>query len=358
MFRNAADDGQLARAVARKTVGTGLKSPFVAYRIGKFLIKATAFWSAIQVWNWTRFPDEEQDLPEEVRTRPHVVLGRNKEGEVIYFSRIGALGDLLEWFGLDAAPQYIDRWFKGKMTLKDIAKDMAQQPVNIIIQGGVPFIKLAGELITRRALFPNVFEPRTVRDRGLHFARSFGLENEYLALSEKPSRPYRKTIPLFFAYKSDPFASAYYGILREKHDFLKKINKAGEGFWISPRGNALYNARLALRYKDQAAATKYMADYFRMGGTPQGVMQSIRNMHPLSGLSEESKEGKPSERDQFIKTLSGDDRVKALKAYIFYAELASAGQIDRKEFEQFVKDFKAEIETGKPPPKSIAAGAK
>lgn len=314
LFKNAASDKSLCQTVARKATGTLIKSPFKAYRIGKFLIKATAFWAALQVWNNTRYPDEEAELPQHVKRKPHIILGRDEEGNINYFSRLGALPDLLEWFDLDSAPHYIDQWSKGKMTLREIAKEMAKAPVNIGIQGGMPVVKIAGEIITRRSLFPDVFKPGTVRDRLFHIARSLGLESEYIALSDKPGRPYKKTIAKFFAYKVDPLEAAYRDILNEKMRFMKKLGKFGEGFWLSPRGNALYNARLALRYDDGEAAFEYMAKYLRMGGIVQGLEQSIRRMDPLAGM-------KDAEKLWFVSKMSKDERTKLVQAYKFYGEL-------------------------------------
>ena len=314
LFKNAASDKALCQTVARKATGTVIKSPFKAYRIGKFLIKATAFWAALQVWNNTRYPDEEEELPQSVKRRPHIILGRDEDGNINYFSRLGALPDLLEWFDLDSAPYYIDQWAKGKRTLTEIAKEMAEAPVNIMIQGGMPIIKIAGEVITRRSLFPDVFKPGTVRDRLYHVARSLGLEEEYKAITGKPSRPYKKTMLKFFAYKVDPLEAAYRDILDEKMRFMKKLGKFGEGFWLSPKGNALYNARLALRYDDGTAAMEYMGKYLKMGGTVQGIEQSIRGMEPLAGMQD-------AEKLWFVSKLTKEERIKLAQAYKFYGEL-------------------------------------
>jgi len=178
----------------------------------------------------------------------------------------------------------------------------------------MPIIKIAGEVITRRSLFPDVFKPGTVRDRLYHIARSFGLEEEYKAISGKPSRPYKKTMLKFFAYKVDPLEAAYRDILDEKMRFMKKLGKFGEGFWLSPKGNALYNARLALRYDDGTAAMEYMGKYLKMGGTVQGIEQSIRGMEPLAGMND-------AEKLWFVSKLAKEDRVKLAQAYKFYGEL-------------------------------------
>lgn len=320
MTRNAAADNKMMELIGRKAVGSLAKTSYRAYRIGKFLFLATAFWSFTQAWNNMMFSEEEADLPEEVRFRPHITLGRDENGEVRSFNRIGALGDILEWFGLDVAPQYIDKWMKGKMTLQDIAIDMAKQPVNIIAQGSFPALKIAGETLTRRALFPDVFEPRTIRNRALHIARSFGLENEYNLVFDQPSRPYQESLSNFLLYKYDPGQTAYNYIIHEKVRFMKKLGKYGEGFWITPRGDALYNARLALRYGDKSSAISFMEKYIKLGGKPEGITQSLKRMEPLSGMTN-------TERDAFLSTLNQDDLKKLMSAYKFYEEI-STGQKD------------------------------
>jgi len=311
--RNAAEDHKLASAVGRKAIVGVTRSPFVAYRVGKFLIKATAFWAMLQAWNHLRFPDEEKELPEGIRGRPHIIFGRDKDGKILYFSRIGALGDFLEWFGLDTAPHYVDVWLKGKMTLREIAKDMAKSPVNQIVGGATPFAKVPAEVITRRTLWPDVFEPGTVRDRGYHIARSLGLENEYKAVAGLPSHPYPKSISQFAIYKVDPLQAAYRDVLEEKRRFMKRIGRYGEGFWFTPRGNAAYNFKLALRYQDRKAAEKYLGEYFRLGGTSQGLKQSLLALNPLYGMNK-------TVAAAFVASLHKEDQEKLMMALRFWAQ--------------------------------------
>ena len=95
---------------------------------------------------------------------------------------------------------------------------------------------------------------------------------------------------------------------------MKKIGKYGEGFFITPKGNALYNARLALRYGDKDAQVKYMSEYFELGGTLKGLGQSLSNMHPLAGMSEK-------EQIAFVLTLDEDEKKKLVKASKFWGEV-------------------------------------
>jgi hypothetical protein len=323
MYKNASMNHEVAKTMGRKVLGAGA-NPYNYYRVGSFLIRAAGLWSMLQVWNHLFFDDEEKELPEGIRSRPHIVLGRNSKGEVIYFSRIGALGDLLEWVGLDAAPHYVDQMFKGRMSPKDVALDMVKSAPNVLIQGGEPVIKMLGETLTRRSLFPDVFEPRAIRDRTLHLFRGFGLEKEYMALSGKPTKKaYWETLPDLAVYSYDPLQAGYSDIMELKRQYKKKIGKGGEGFWISDRGNALFNIKMALRYGDEKAAVEYTAKYLKLANvkTPQQAKKAIRNIHasiermePLAGLTKEEKK-------DFVKTLRADEREQLYRAYLFYEEL-------------------------------------
>jgi len=111
--------------------------------------------------------------------------------------------------------------------------------------------------------------------------------------------------------------AAYFDTVTARVKFTKKIGKFGEGFWITPKGTALYHARMGLRYKDADAATHYMADYLKMGGTLRGLEQSIQNMHPLAGLS-------AVEQAAFVRSLTEDEKRKLVKAMKFFGELLTA----------------------------------
>lgn len=329
LFKNAAKDNGVASTVGRKLLSTGLRTPYMALRVGKFAIKATAFWSLLQVWNHTMFPEEEKLLPKEVKGRAHIIFGQDKEGNIVYFTRLGALTDFLEWFGLDVAPNLVSSFLSGKKSMKDIATEMAKAPVNQVVQGLSPFYKIPLELATRRSLFPDVFEPGTVRDRGLHFARGLALENEYKAIMGKPGKPYIETLPLSAVYKVNPLEAAYHEIYDIKNEYLKGFGKRGEGFWLTPRGSALYDMKLAHRYGDKEAERKahnayiqyHLIEYAETGKSEEdtaksivnGIISTLVNMHPLSGMNK-------NERKTFVEGLNVEEKELLAKAIKFYTE--------------------------------------
>jgi len=323
LVQNAAHNGELTKKLGYKAVGTAARTPFIAMRIGKLILKASALYAVTMAINGGLFPREEDDLPEEIKGRPHLVFGRDADGNVQYFPRIGALADNLEWFGLDASPYYVNQLMRGRMTLMEIAHDMAKSPANVILQGSVPFIKLLYETVTRRALFPDAFEPRTVRDRLLHVARGFGLENEYKAIAGIPSKPYIESAKGLVIYTIDPFQAAYRDTLDQKTRFMKRIGKHSTGFYLSDRGQSLYNARLAMRYDDYEATIKYMAEYLNHGGTLRGIKQSLEGMNPLSELN-------ANEKIAFVASLDAEGLAKFVRALRFWEELVTVPPPEEK----------------------------
>jgi N12 class adenine-specific DNA methylase len=319
--KNAASDKKVAEAVGRKALGAFAKTPYTAWRVGKFLISATAFWAMLQAWNNLMFPEEEDELDEQNRNRPHIIFGRDPDGKIINFTRIGALGDFLQWFGLDAFPLHVSRWASGKRTLREIALEMAKSPVNVIAQGITPIAKTPAELASGKVLFPDVFKPRTIRDRGYYLAQSVGLENEYKEIAGLPSEGYQKSLAQFFVYRADPGQNAYSDILQARSRYLEKIGKASEGAFISPKNNALYNLRLAIRYKDADAKEKFMEEYLSLNGTPEGIRSSLDRMHPLGGMNK--KDGR-----DFVNTLDAEEKDKLAKAIHFHENVLSAGERD------------------------------
>ncbi len=311
LFQNAANNNELALAVGRKFA---VKSTFMAIRVGKFFIKASAFLAMVQLYNKLFHKDEEDELPKYVRNTPHIILGRDKDGKIEYFSRIGALGDLLEWFNLDSTPYYINELIGGRMTPKEIAIDMAKAPINKFIQGIEPFSKTTGELLTQRALFPDAFKPKAIRDRWQHITTGLGIENEYNALSGKPSRGYMKTLYGISYYKVDPYEASYNDVISELYRFKKKNGEGGHGFWLSEKSNALYNAKLASKYGDKKAFNKYINIYAKLGGNIKGMEQSLNSMSPLWGLNT------VEEQKTFLTWLGEDGEKKMAKAIKFYTD--------------------------------------
>lgn len=316
LFQNALNDNELASAIGKKVLAKGL-NPMSYVRAGKFIIKAHMFWGALELYNNTFYPDLEQKLPDSERFTPHIVLGEDDEGNIQYFNRIGVLGDIYEWVGLDSPKELIEGFQRENKSLDELAKGVFQGASNVLVQGVEPFGKLAFELITRRKLYPDMWRPGTVRERWAHFFQFLGWKDEYNRIMDKPHRKesyFNKEFESIWQYEANPEESAYYDILKEKSAFLKDMGKGSEGFFLTPQGNNLYNARLSLKYGDKEGAQRFMLKYLQSGGKVSGIRNSLERLEPLSGLNME-------EKTEFLKRADQMTKDKLRLAYNYYMDL-------------------------------------
>jgi hypothetical protein len=326
LLRNAAQDGKLMATLAGKTTGLLIRSPYIAWKVGKFVLMASALSMMINLWNWMFFRDEDKELPEDVRSRLHIVFGRDKDGNILYFSRLGALQDFLDWFGLDTPIKHIQDYLSGRKGIAEVAIDIAKNDPNKLVNAVTPFIKTPVELLTGKKMYPDVFEMMPVRDRWQYLAESFGLGSEYKALTGKPTRGYASSIPSMFIYVSDPYETAYYANKENLVRYRKEIGTYTEGYSENQRSEALYNVKLAMRYGDRKAFEKYMLEYAALGGTEKGLKQSFKSMHPLYGLSQDKWQ-------DYVDSLDGVGKENLVKALDYYERVIGGNMFAEEESE-------------------------
>lgn len=311
LFKNAQIDDGTASRLTRQLGATGATQ---AARAGGFLMKATAFWVMLQLYNHLVWPDEEAQLDAYQRNRAHIILWREGDGKVAYFTGVGALGDFLGWFGLDAAPLLVNDYFQGKRTALEVAKEMGKAPFNIVAQGITPWIKQPAELAAQKQFFPDVFSPRPIRDNAQYLFRSVALGDEYNALFGVPSRGYLDGIKNMLYYRMDPGQGSYLDITNQKRKFMAKQGISHDGGNSSPKGEALYMYKMAVRYDDKDLQQRYLRQYIMLGGNAQGVRQGLMNMGPLSGLTIRQKA-------EFLHSLNQDDKVRLRAAETYWSEV-------------------------------------
>lgn len=313
MFKNATMDGdsELGSRMARQMAATGVKQ---GARAGLFLVKATAAWVMLQLYNHMVWPDEEAELDAMTRNKAHLILWREADGRVAYFSGVGALGDILAWFGADAAPLMVKDYMSGKRTALEVAKEIGKAPFNIVAQGITPLIKMPAELAAQKQFYPDVFSPRPIRDNAQYLFRSVALGDEYNSLFKVPSRGYLDSMKNLLYYRMDPGQGSYLDISNMKRKFMQTNGIAHDGGHTTPKGEALYNYKLALRYDDKELAGRFLKQYITLGGKAAGVKQSLKNMGPLAGLS-------IRDRARFLKTLNQDDRIRLRNAEHYWQEI-------------------------------------
>lgn len=316
--RNLASDEQTAiragLAVARSVGAGGLaKSPLLAYKLGRIALLFYGAKALLTVINRLFFPDDDDELDEDVKRNPHITLGRARDGTVRYFSRLGTSTDVLDWIGVDSIDYDVKDVLDGRKPLGEIAKDYAMAPLNKGWNSLTPLVKTPGELISGVSTYPRVDERRAIRDRWEHLARVFGLENEYKAIAGKPTKGYLESLGNVFFYRVEPGIANYYAARDLKYRWSTEEKGAGQRFFVSPKSDALFNYKQALRFTDTAAATRYLELYSALGGTKEGIQQSLRNMLPMSGLS-------VGDEAKFWMSLSPADREKVQEAEQFAYE--------------------------------------
>lgn len=293
------------------------KAPFVALRIGKLSLKMTGFWVSTVLYNNLFWNEEEEELPEEIRTKPHIILGRNDDGTIRYLDRIGILGDYLEWFGLDGAVLSVDDFISGRRNAKEIAGDMAKSPVNKLVNGVNPFVKTPAELLTKKSFFPDVFRPRLIRNSHEQIAINLGLKDEYRALSKLPSKSYTKSLRKLFWNEIHPMESSYWQLVSDVYTYRgKRKGSSGISFSTSEKSMKIYYYKQALHYGDMEAADRYLEEYIMLGGTRRGYKQSMSFLNPLRGIRDD-------ELEDFKKFMGKDADKKIEKAMNYYDKVLS-----------------------------------
>lgn len=317
-------DGQDAGSMARGAM-IGTK------QAATFLVKMAAFWSMLQVWNLMMYGDDEDELRETnpiVANRPHILFGRDEDGEIRYLAGIGALGDLLSWFGLDAFPGMVGDVMHDRLTIGEAVKNMAKAPVNKIVNSVTPVVKILGETISRETYYPDVFHPRPIQNRGDYLGQQTTFGPEIQALQGKPGKPLYESEDLtgLLVQRTDPKASAYSTWQGIERKYMERAGKEDTSlFWRSPRGQALNNWSRAIHQADDDAIAQWKDEYERMEREKYGrdfslskmyadMEKSLRAKAPLAGVTK-------AERKAIVAQLDSQERRTLAKAEAYYKDV-------------------------------------
>lgn len=314
LLKNGFKYGYGARQAKQLALGKAASMPFYALSAAESVTKLMLLTGAMQMFNRFVFPDADDDLPNDVKYRPHVTVGEIN-GRVYYFDRLGAIADVLDWFSLDSAWLDAKDFANGQQTLGGYLQKMIKAPFSKIINGLNPAIKMPIELAMGRSMFPDAFNPSTIRDPAEYVARSFGMVWPYRVATGKPHDNLQELSKMFI-YSQDADEAAYWQTLDRVRQFQNQVlDKHFDGFASTRRGRILQNIKKALRYKDGEAVRRFIREFHQADGTKQGLKQSMKAMDPLHGLSEK-------EKAQFLKWISPDDRKYLRKAQRYFHQLA------------------------------------
>lgn len=310
IFKNAALEGKAGSTAARMAGVGARKVAGATLGIAEKLVMTQMLFASISAFNHLMFPDEESSMDQK---NLHLILGKTSEGKTLSVRFQGAFSDALSWFGLEDYPDVINKMQSGKMDTSDLMRKMALATPNKLANAALPYAKLGAELITKKTWYPDITNPRPIRDRAEHAARFLSLDNEYRAATGKPSKGYGESLKGAVVYESDPGENAYNYIRGLGYEFMEKKGKEIPQGEPTERSNALYYFKQALRYGDKEAAKKYLDKYKELGGKQKGIESSVGKSAPLAMLGKNRKE--------FEKSLSAEDRQKLLLADRWYKKV-------------------------------------
>ena len=93
-----------------------------------------------------------------------------------------------------------------------------------------------------------------------------------------------------FIYQADAEEAAYFYTLNLVRQYQENVlQKRFTGFSTTERSKALRKMKAAMRLGQIEEARRYLAEYYRLGGSNKGLKSSMRNMNPLHGLSKEEQ---------------------------------------------------------------------
>lgn len=289
----------------------------------RLALRMVVMYALVALWNNLFFPDEEDELSDEERVRLHLNLGRDENGNIRTLRFQGALSDFLGWFGFEDAVAAIGEVQKGRADVEDILTAVAKAPINKVAGGITPLIKMPVELLSGQSFWPDVFNPRSIKDGKRHVARLFSVENEYDWLADRPTRGYMSSIEQAVVTKRDPEENAYNRSRGLAYDWLRK-EKGTEGSSNiqSPRSKALYDWRLAKKFRDREAERNARRDMYRLGMSEKDIEVSVKRAHPLGMIPENA-------RNKFIETLTATERRQLRRAIQWYAKTFLDGRGQR-----------------------------
>jgi proteasome lid subunit RPN8/RPN11 len=337
-LRNIADGikgirGGTARDVALK---------YAAVRVVTTL---TAVAIAQQLWNtfggpllglWDDDDDLENQLSAADRRRSHILLGKDKNGQVLVAYTPSAFADVAEWVGGLNAKRLFMEYAQGQITLDQFISDYAKQvpadTLNKIAQSVGPLGKAPYEAISGKAVFPDVLDQRTIPkadrwwrlagtmtdDRAVNWLRQV-FDKDYYS---QPANEQLQQI-ILQVRRRDPEQWAYYEAREAASDWKEaKTGKRFEaGSYDAPEAQVLRNFRRAIYRADVAAAEQFYRRLLEYGYTAERLDASIRAQAPLADLNKD-------QRKEYVQTLDARGQRDLALAERYYSRI---GALDKRE---------------------------
>ena len=302
------------RAASLAALGAKVGTRAALWLTWRAMVYSVGTW----MWNNLLFPDLEEELRDEDRRRLHLILGK-WDGEIKMLRMPGALSDLMGWFGYDDVLAALSHISKGRGSWRDVAEAVYQAPINRLVNGLTPTFKVPGEAAAGRSFFPDLFNPRLIRDGWRHLFRAVQVEPVYDYLLGRPSPGAGHVLMTTFVDARHTGYSAYAKIRGEAYQWLRAVEgEEGAPLYASQRGNAYFFYRMALKFKDTEAAARYRAELRRLKVKPEMMRAMLKRAHPLGMLNSR-------ERRKFLRTLTPEEERSLRRAIAWWKETYVGG---------------------------------
>ncbi len=290
-FREAKDGDP--SALARTGAAVGARAALNVAKLG-------SMYAAVWAWNNLVKGDEEKDLTPEDRASLHLNLGRNADGSVRVFRRVGSLSDFLDWFGVPELVGAAPRLAAGQETPLQAVGEMASGVANKAIQSVRPDLKTGAEIVTGQKLYPNAFKPQSARRDELAAQVIGGTDELKMAKGESIHPHYQQRLAGISAV--DPGQSAMIEIRDLKDRFLESKGKSADN--AHPPG-ATAPMRRSAQDDDFEAFQRAKKDYLAKGGDFKKFRESLDRLDPVKASLNAKDEAEFKH-----KFLTGDQRAK------------------------------------------------
>jgi hypothetical protein len=292
-------------ATQKKILGM---SGIAAAGLAKAIATSRLAWmlGGLWVWNNLLHGDEEDDLDAFTQQNPHIVFGRHPDGSPLALRSVGALGESMEWFGLNTAMSLFDEAAKGEISGANVLREMAADPLNKLAGMVTPLVKTPVSVISGQSYFPDPLHPRAM-NRMDALAQELGLGDEYRAAKGKMQQEGSRARPDYWLRyalaKSDPRQNAIHRTYDLVGQWQRDNGKAIQDF--HGVGDPYYrNMRLAAMSGDREAFREAFTAYYDSDKRWKNFDASMQHLDPLAPGAGFSK----ADRTKFLEGLTERQR--------------------------------------------------
>ena len=132
---------------------------YIAKRPAQFAGLVLAPWAAMELWNHSNYPEIEENLPDYLKTSPHIITGYQdaKGKEIVLDLRSLPAASALETIGLSGVPSRLSALMREQINLTDAGKktleDIIEAPKETFFRLLSPFLKVPAEIFRNKTFF-------------------------------------------------------------------------------------------------------------------------------------------------------------------------------------------------------------